>query len=61
MISNPTLFEQLQGRLVVSCQAGEGDPFRSSDAIARFARAALLAGAAGIRANGPEDIRPFGS
>ena len=57
MIAKPTPFEQLRGRLVVSCQAAEGDPFDSSDEIARFAHAALLAGAAGIRANGPDDIK----
>ena len=55
-MSHPTPFERLRGGLVVSCQAADGDPFRSSDAIARFAQAALLAGAAGVRANGPEDI-----
>jgi glucokinase len=56
-MAHPTPFEQLRGRLIVSCQAAEGDPFSSSDAIARFAQAVLLAGAAGIRANGAEDIK----
>jgi len=50
-------FESLRHRLIVSCQAVEGDAFRDSGCMARFARAALDAGAAGIRANGPEDIR----
>jgi putative N-acetylmannosamine-6-phosphate epimerase len=43
--------------LIASCQVPEGDPFRDSDCIARFARAAVQAGAAGIRANGVEDVR----
>ncbi len=47
----------LEGRLIVSCQAFEGDPFRDSGSMARFARAAELAGAAGIRVNGVEDTQ----
>ena len=47
----------LQGKLIASCQAPEGDVFRDSESMARFAQAALAGGAAGIRANGPGDIR----
>jgi N-acetylmannosamine-6-phosphate 2-epimerase/N-acetylmannosamine kinase len=47
----------LEGKLIVSCQAVEGDPFRDSGSMARFARAAELAGAGGIRVNGVEDTR----
>jgi glucokinase-like ROK family protein len=57
MNSNLSSWLSLRGRLIVSCQASEGDAFRDSGAIARFARAAVDGGAAGIRANGPEDIR----
>lgn len=46
----------LRGRLVVSCQAPDGDPFRDSESMARFARAARDGGAAGIRANGAPDV-----
>ncbi len=46
----------LAGRLIVSCQASEGDPFRSPDLMKRFAAAAVEGGAAGIRANGPLDV-----
>jgi glucokinase-like ROK family protein len=46
----------LEGRLIVSCQAGDGDPFRSPDLMARFALAAVEGGAAGIRANGSIDV-----
>jgi N-acetylmannosamine-6-phosphate 2-epimerase/N-acetylmannosamine kinase len=44
-------------QLIVSCQAPEGDAFRDSASMARFALAAVRAGAGGIRANGPDDIR----
>ncbi|HWB97456.1 MAG TPA: hypothetical protein VG672_12155, partial [Bryobacteraceae bacterium] len=57
MNSNLSSWLSLRGKLIVSCQASEGDAFRDSGAIARFARAAVDGGAAGIRANGPEDIR----
>jgi N-acetylmannosamine-6-phosphate 2-epimerase/N-acetylmannosamine kinase len=43
--------------LIVSCQALDGSAFRNPESIARFAQAAVQGGAAGIRANGPEDIR----
>ncbi len=49
--------ETLRGRLIVSCQAWEDDPFHAPGLMARFARAAVAGGAAGIRANGPEDVR----
>lgn len=45
----------LRGKLIVSCQADEGDAFYGL--IDLFAQAALAGGAAGIRANGPRDIR----
>lgn len=48
---------RLEGKLIVSCQASEGDAFRDPRMMARFAQAALDGGAAGIRANGFEDIR----
>jgi N-acetylmannosamine-6-phosphate 2-epimerase / N-acetylmannosamine kinase len=50
----PTTF---RGKLIVSCQAVDGSPFRQPESMARFAQSAVEGGAAGIRANGPEDIR----
>jgi glucokinase-like ROK family protein len=47
----------LKGHLIVSCQASDGDAFRDSILMARFAQAALAGGAVGLRANGPKDIR----
>ena len=48
--------QQIKGGLVVSCQAEEGNPFYEPGMMARFARAAELGGAVGIRAKEP-DIR----
>jgi len=42
--------------LIVSCQAPDGHPFRDAASMARFASTAVDGGAAGIRANGAEDI-----
>jgi glucokinase len=43
-------------RLIVSCQASPGDAFYGPGLMARFAQAAVAGGAAGIRANGPDDV-----
>lgn len=50
------LFSKLRGRLVVSCQAPDDDVFHGPQGMAMFARSAVEAGAAGIRANGTEDV-----
>jgi N-acylglucosamine-6-phosphate 2-epimerase len=50
MNSISELCSSLQGKLIVSCQASAGDAFRDTAAMARFARAAVDGGAAGIRA-----------
>jgi putative N-acetylmannosamine-6-phosphate epimerase len=44
-------------RLIVSCQAREGEPFRNPESQVRFAVSAVEGGAAGIRAQGPADVR----
>ncbi len=41
----------------MSCQAPEGSPLRHPSHMAAMAEAAALAGAVGIRANGPEFVR----
>ncbi|MCS7222860.1 MAG: N-acetylmannosamine-6-phosphate 2-epimerase [Anaerolineae bacterium] len=50
------VIERLRGGLIVSCQALPGEPLHGSEIMARMALAAQLGGAAGIRANSPEDI-----
>jgi N-acylglucosamine-6-phosphate 2-epimerase len=51
-----TILEQLHHRLVVSVQAYPGEPMRDPDTMNRIAQAAVLGGAAGIRAQGLADI-----
>ncbi len=52
------IFSQIKGKLVVSCQALPGEPLHSPYIMGRMAYAAYLGGgAAGIRANGIEDIK----
>ncbi len=52
---NP-IFEKFQHGLIVSCQALPEEPLYGSDHMAAMARAAVIGGAVGIRANTPEDI-----
>ena len=58
MDNGPALaeFERLRGGLVVSCQAREDNPLHGPTFMAAMARAALLGGAAGIRADGVADV-----
>jgi predicted NBD/HSP70 family sugar kinase/putative N-acetylmannosamine-6-phosphate epimerase len=60
-MSIPEVLRQLRGKLIVSCQAPDHDAFRHSECMARFAQAARDGGAAGIRANGVEDVAAIGS
>ena len=48
--------ELLRGNLVVSCQAHGSHPLRDAGTIGALAECAVIGGAAGIRADGPEDI-----
>lgn len=47
---------QVRGRLIVSCQALAGEPLYGAEIMAKMAVAAVLGGAAAIRANSPVDI-----
>ncbi len=51
----PDICRSFAGKLVVSCQADPQDVFFGL--ADRFAAAAVAGGAAGIRANGPDDVR----
>jgi N-acetylmannosamine-6-phosphate 2-epimerase/N-acetylmannosamine kinase len=48
--------DRFHGRLIVSCQAPDGIGLRDSRILAALAQAAVAGGAAGIRADGPENI-----
>lgn len=48
------IFENIKGRLIVSCQAEEGSPFNSPEGVCAFAKCALIGGAAAIRSCGVE-------
>ena len=50
------LVDAWRGGLVVSCQAPADSPLRVPAIMAAMARAAAMAGAVGIRANGPADV-----
>jgi N-acylglucosamine-6-phosphate 2-epimerase len=51
-----TIFSSFQQKLIVSCQALADEPLFGANIMAALARAALMGGAAGIRANTPVDI-----
>ncbi|MGW3863623.1 N-acetylmannosamine-6-phosphate 2-epimerase [Streptomyces sp. NPDC005047] len=53
----PDPVDAIKGGLVVSCQAREGDPMHGPAMMSAMAQAAAEGGAAGIRLNGPEDVR----
>ena len=52
----PEVIKDLQGKLIVSCQALPDEPLHSSFIMGRMALAASQGGAAGIRCNTQEDI-----
>ena len=51
--------EALRGRLIVSCQAAEGDPLDDLDTLTRIATSVLRGGAGGLRAEGVARIAAF--
>lgn len=57
MTKKEKVFNLIKGKLVVSCQALPEEPLHSPHIMGKMAYAAFLGGAAGIRANGIEDIR----
>lgn len=50
------MIDQIEGGLVVSCQALDNEPLHSSFIMSKMAKAAEEGGAVGIRANSKEDI-----
>lgn len=51
------ILEGMKGGLIVSCQVQRDDPIYTEDMVVKMAEAARWAGAVGIRANSPEQIR----
>ncbi len=51
------MLADIRGGLIVSCQAYPGEPLRNPPSMLYMAQSAALGGAAGIRAQGLEDIR----
>lgn len=51
------MLDQIQGKLVVSCQALEDEPLHSPYIMSRMALAAMQGGAAAIRANSLVDVQ----
>ena len=51
--------EAIRGRLIVSCQASEGDPLDDLDTLTRIATSVLRGGAGGLRAEGVARIAAF--
>ncbi len=51
--------EAIRGRLIVSCQASEGDPLDDLDTLTRVATSVLRGGAGGLRAEGVARITAF--
>jgi N-acylglucosamine-6-phosphate 2-epimerase len=52
-------FHRLRGRIIVSCQAAEGDPLDDLDTLTRIATSVLRGGAGGLRAEGATRIAAF--
>lgn len=52
-----SVLDKLNKKLIVSCQALEGEPLHDSYIMSKMALAAKLGGASGIRANTVNDIR----
>ncbi len=55
MDNSMQILNAIKGGMIVSCQALEDEPLHGSEIMMRMAKAAQVGGAAGIRANSPED------
>lgn len=50
------VFERFKKGLIVSCQSEGDDPFNKPELLALFAKAAIMGGAKGIRAQGKDNV-----
>lgn len=51
------VFQKIKGGMIISCQSEGDDPFNTPSGVTLFAKAAHMAGAAGIRSQGLAKIR----
>jgi N-acylglucosamine-6-phosphate 2-epimerase len=58
-VSRNSPLEAIRGRLIVSCQASDGDPLDDLDTLTRIATSVLRGGAGGLRAEGAARIAAF--
>lgn len=56
MVDVRTAWAAVEHGLIVSCQAFPGEPLYGPSHMLAMARSAVLGGAVGIRANGPDDV-----
>lgn len=57
-MENKKLLNSLRGKVIVSCQANEAhNPFNDPQEMVRMAKAGAIGGAAGFRANMPENVK----
>lgn len=56
-MKNNAMLDSLKNGLIVSCQVQHDDPIYDENIVVKMAQAAEWAGAVGIRANSPEQIR----
>src|SRR5699024_9527307 len=53
---SPDALDAVRGRLIVSCQAAEGEPLRGPEHMAAMAMTVLGGGASAVRLEGPDDV-----
>lgn len=54
--TSPDALDAVRGRLIVSCQAAEGEPLRGPEHMAAMAMTVLGGGASAVRLEGPDDV-----
>ncbi|MGJ3239233.1 MAG: N-acetylmannosamine-6-phosphate 2-epimerase [Anaerolineae bacterium] len=55
-LTRDQFIQQVQGKLIVSCQALADEPLHGAAIMAKMAQAAQMGGACAIRANSPQDV-----
>ena len=58
-LASDSLLQAIKGKLIVSCQASQGDPLDHLESLTRMAASVLRGGAGGLRAEGVERVAAF--